>query len=513
MKRTDHFDPLGPWFDGIKFVSQRQPSVVDVQAAKGKEIAIVGAGISGLMTYLVLQQSGFTNLSLLEASDRIGGRIHTAYLTGGPSNYSYQDLGAMKLPLDYTDPESGNSMNISDFQLAYALIEEMNRLNADNDTLKMEVIPWIETSDNGLQYFDEIRMPNGLPPTVRQVQENASLARPEVLDVETQALRRKLNETLPGRKFMLEMAASMYKAHRAWIDGGLGDKQNGGRWSESAFLTQHLKGSLNSTDILTMLDNPAASFWEWIINYFYEWTDNWRTIDGGFSRLPESFRPLIKDDLRLNTRVERIDYADKRVFLQWKRDWKDATARESEFDYAVIAVPFTVVRQWRLPRLGATINNAIHNLVYDSCCKVVLEYSERFWEHLPNPIYGGCSTESDIPGLGFACYPSYKINSTGPAVMIGSYVEGTVDHEMSRLMTMSDEEHVRYVLDAMTEIHGQHTRKLYTGKFARKCWSLDPFAAGAWASPTAGQSELYMPEYFKVDSNVSITAMRRVLTA
>ncbi|KAG5986745.1 hypothetical protein E4U54_005277 [Claviceps lovelessii] len=504
MTHSNHFDPLGPWFDGLKFVRQREPSVVDVKAAKAKEIAIVGAGLSGLMTYLILHQSGFTNLTMLEASDRLGGRIHTTYLTGGPSDYSYQDLGAMKIPLDYTDPESGNTMNISDFQLVYRLIEEMNRLNADNETLRMDVTPWIEDSDNGLQYFGEFRMPSGLPPTVRQVRQNASLSRPEPMDAETTTLTRKLNQTLPGRPFMVKMATSMYKAHREWIDGGLGDRQRGDRWSEYAFLTQHLHGSLNSSDILSELDNPAGSFWTWIINNFYEWCDSWRTVDGGMSRLPESFRPLLdaNDSLRLRARVERIDFDDNRLSLRWKRHWTDRTAHESGFDYAVITAPFTVVRQWRLPDMSATMTHALQNLVYDSCCKVMLEYSDRFWEHLPNPIYGGCSTEADIPGLGFACYPSYNINGTGPAAIIGSYAEGTVNHEMSRLVTMSDAEHAQYILDAMSEIHGEHTRKLYTGKFARKCWSLDPFAAGAWASPTAGQHELYMPEYFKLHSNM-----------
>ncbi|KAG5986526.1 hypothetical protein E4U43_005473, partial [Claviceps pusilla] len=504
MTHSNHFDPLGPWFDGLKFVHQREPSVVDVKAAKAKEIAIVGAGLSGLMTYLILHQSGFTNLTMIEASDRIGGRIHTAYLTGGPSNYSYQDLGAMKIPLDYTDPESGNTMNISDFQLVYQLIEEMNRLNADNETLRLDVTPWIEDSDNGLQYFGEFRMPSGLPPTVRQVRENASLSRPEPMDAETTALTRKLNQTLPGRKFMVKMATSMYKAHREWIEGGLGDKQKGDRWSEYAFLTQHLHGSLNSSDILSEQDNPAGSFWTWIINNFYEWCDSWRTVDGGMSRLPESFRPLLEanDSLRLNAKVERIDFDDNRLSLRWKRHWTDKTAHESGFDYAVITAPFTVVRQWRLPDMSATMTHALQNLVYDSCCKVMLEYSDRFWEHLPNPIYGGCSTETDIPGLGFACYPSYNINGTGPAAIIGSYAEGTVNHEMSRLVTMSDAEHAQYILDAMSEIHGEHTRRLYTGNFARKCWSLDPFTAGAWASPTAGQHELYMPEYFKLHSHM-----------
>ena len=59
--------------------------------AKGKEsgsqieqvsVAIIGAGISALSAALHLHSNGFTNVVILEASSRAGGRIHT-YIIGG----------------------------------------------------------------------------------------------------------------------------------------------------------------------------------------------------------------------------------------------------------------------------------------------------------------------------------------------------------------------------------------------------------------------------------------------
>lgn len=49
----------------------------------------------------------------------------------------------------------------------------------------------------------------------------------------------------------------------------------------------------------------------------------------------------------------------------------------------------------------------------------------------------------------------------------------------------------------MVEIHGDETRKLYTGKFNRRCWMLDPLESASWAGPTVGQHQLYIPAYFK----------------
>lgn len=211
----------------------------------------------------------------------------------------------------------------------------------------------------------------------------------------------------------------------------------------------------------------------------------------------------------MNRRIERIQYThpDKnqsKVQLQWRdtsNPKKPSALRTSTYDYALISAPFTVVRSWRLPpTLPTTINNAIHNLAYASACKVALEYTTRFWEHYANPIAGGCSTTTDIPGIGTICYPSYNINGTGKATILASYTT-----ELWWPDSLSEEEHVRIVLDAMSEIHGEETRKLYTGRYNRRCWARDPLQAASWASPSVGQHQLYIPEYFKTYDGVSFS--------
>ena len=52
MTEENGFDVLGPWFDGVAHLTKTNITTVDEEAAKSKEIAIVGAGMSGLMTYL-----------------------------------------------------------------------------------------------------------------------------------------------------------------------------------------------------------------------------------------------------------------------------------------------------------------------------------------------------------------------------------------------------------------------------------------------------------------------------
>jgi len=50
------------------------------------------------------------------------------------------------------------------------------------------------------------------------------------------------------------------------------------------------------------------------------------------------------------------------------------------------------------------------------------------------------------------------------------------------------------------DVHHYHVLTLIRAE--RKCWGLDGFEAGAWASPYIGQHKLYIPSYFLVENNV-----------
>lgn len=43
-------DPMGPWFDGVAYLQQKQPNETFVAATKSKRFGILGAGMAGLTT-------------------------------------------------------------------------------------------------------------------------------------------------------------------------------------------------------------------------------------------------------------------------------------------------------------------------------------------------------------------------------------------------------------------------------------------------------------------------------
>ncbi|KAI1463958.1 flavin-containing amine oxidoreductase-domain containing protein [Daldinia caldariorum] len=495
MTNATGIDAWGPWFDGVELLKNKEICAVDVEKAKSKEVAIVGAGMSGLMTYLVLHQAGFTNLSIIEASQRLGGRVHTEYLSGGPFDYSYQEMGPMRFPesIEY----SNVTYNITDHQMVFQLASEMNTLNSYDKNFSVDFIPWIQSNPNGLYYHNGIKLDTGLPPTVAQTQANKSLIISYPMDSSTKALSDKIDTITSNETLMVELATNTFKAHRDFLVNGLGGL-GGDTWSEFAYMVNYLNATLNDTN---MLQGDATSFWNAIYDNVYFGATKWKTIDGGLSRLPQSFHPLVDNVTTMNRKIERVEWLGdaQRVNLQWRDNYTDTVFQNASYDYAVFAVPFTMVKKMRVPYLPATISNAIEDMPYESACKVALEYKTRFWEHYANPIFGGCSTSTDIPGIGSICYPSYCLNCTGPATILASYASGDWG---ARWVSVPEEEHVQYMVDAMAEIHGQVAYEQYTGKYNRRCWMLDPYEGGSWASPTIGQHQLYLPEYFKTYNNM-----------
>ncbi|KAK4446777.1 putative L-amino-acid oxidase [Podospora aff. communis PSN243] len=423
MDNSTGVDVWGPWFEGVELLKNRDDELaaVDAKFAKRKNIAIVGAGMSGLMTYLCLMQQGMTNVHLIEAGNSLGGRVRTVYFSGGPFDYSYQEMGPMRLPTTIT--VDGQTFNASDHQLVFQLANEMNILNGHDKNLAVDFIPWYETNVN-LPHMD------GLPGMAQLLQE--------------------VNAALPGRDFCVELATNMFKAHRKWLD------------SEYAFSSNDPHKTRNPKLAASQFrGRGASSLWDKLCETVYLNSTTWTTIDGGMSRLPLSFHPLVDDSTTFNRHIDRVNYSpdSKTVTLESKGSNCTLPKVNSTHDYAIIT------------------------------------------ERSPRPVFGSCwAPGPKSPGIGTVCYPSYNINGTGKAAVLASYISDPI--WSAHWATKSEQEHVAYVLNAMVGHHGNIARRQYTGKHSRVCWSVDPLEGAGWADPTAEQQRKYLPEYFKTHNNI-----------
>jgi len=66
-------NPYGAWFDGVAYLESKNQTDSFVAGKKDQKIGIVGGGMAGLMSGLLLDQVGIHNWEISESSQRIGG--------------------------------------------------------------------------------------------------------------------------------------------------------------------------------------------------------------------------------------------------------------------------------------------------------------------------------------------------------------------------------------------------------------------------------------------------------
>ncbi|KAJ1553196.1 hypothetical protein HK405_008658, partial [Cladochytrium tenue] len=482
------FDATGLWFDGVAALKCKNDSDSFVAQSKDKKIAIVGAGAAGLMTSLLLDSVGLHNYTLIEAGQRYGGRIHTVYF-GDRKDRLWQEAGPMRFPFNVT---IGNeTVAIQDHRLVFQLIDKLNEINTGNSNLTVNYITWIQSMEGDLLYKDGIKV-DGRAPNRKQIAEDPSLY-PTVSGPPYSNVSDLIDELTDTDAMRKEAATNVFRAHHDAIKQGLDDR------SQFGFIHNLWGFDLNVTDY--EVGAGGGSFWDDIYdsNVYFS-ASYWRTIDDGLNRIPEAFwgTPVANKTV-MGRRIVKVEHTDDdKTRLSWKLNDTDSILDvvSEDFDYAFIAVPFSIVRFWSLPKLPSLMTRAISDLGYGQACKTMLKFKTRFWEHFDTPILGGCSS-SDVEGMGSTCYPSYDLNSTGPGIMLASYTSGD---DAVRLASWEEKRHVQFVLDNVADMHGNITYDQYTGEYFRKCWILDDLESGSWAEPSIGQHKLFIPEYYKIHS-------------
>ncbi|TIA87576.1 hypothetical protein E3P99_03094 [Wallemia hederae] len=493
------FDSLGVWFDGVMGIDDGlniEPSQVKPNDTR---IAIVGAGISGLMTALLLDSVGLSNWEILEASDRVGGRIETVYVEGtSPDDRQYQEMGAMRLP-QYWKNDEGELLPIKDQHLVNQLADTLNTLNDGEDgDYHINFIPWIDSTENNFRDSNDRRLPDGSIPRVSDVKGSERLSDPLTNDKEfnneaisqtahhadmqyTNAIT--LNGTLPQL-----IADNIFLAHKLMIEAGLDDTNQYSLFKALGY---------NATTYEEVMKYDIEGIWYRVfIDSAYDNAYNWTTVDKGFSRLTEAFIPLVRDSLHYHSRVDAVRLeGDSRVTLEWRDELMHNRVSDT-YDYAIISAPFSVVQSWHLPKFSSGLmNRAIRELHYGSACKTALQFSRRFWEEGEHAMGGGCDTTDAFYGIETACYPP----STENSVVLSSYA---VSDAATRLVSWPRHRLIEQALKSLARSHGDVVFDTYTGENMYKCWLTDQNAAGAWAEPRQGQHTLFMPEFHKTHGGV-----------
>lgn len=216
----------------------------------------------------------------------------------------------------------------------------------------------------------------------------------------------------------------------------------------------------------------------------------------GFDLLPRAFNQILNATILLNSKVRRINQtggSNVAVTYQDRRNSGALTNLIADHVLVTTTAKAALFIDFQPPLSGNKME-AMRSVHYTSTTKVLLSFSDRFWEK--EGIRGGKSI-TDRPSR-FIYYPSHTFPGVAAGALLASY---TCSDDSTLFSGMGEEELMAAVLEDLVKIHGEDIRPLWTGGLVKK-WGLDPYSLGAFAQFTPYQQGHYTNELFQGEGRV-----------
>lgn len=407
-------------------------------ARKNLRVAVIGAGLAGLVAAYELKKQGY-QVSVLEARDRIGGRVYT--LRDGFSGGQYAEAGG-----EYID-----SFNVH---------RQMHR------------------------YVQEFGL--RLAPVHSAPSEGIYFVRQQRCDFTDEALAQTFGKGVVDEidRFWitLELLARDYFRQADWQRGAAQwDNQSVAAWIESLGLDplarelteQYLRGEMDEPNQLSMLFlMEQAALYDKVPDQRLEMY----RIEGGNGQLPQALARALGQSVRLSCPVSAIEQTEQGVQITHGQGTLTA-------DFAIVATPLPPLRQVRFsPDLPGVVQDAIAQLNYGSHIKVMVQFDERVWR---TRYQSTGLTITDLP-IGFATDTTAR--QPGASGILTAYISGK---NAEALLPLSREKKIQSVLDQYEAIYPgcrSHVKTVQTA-----VWPDERYSGGSYSNYGPGQFAQYWP--------------------
>ena len=229
----------------------------------------------------------------------------------------------------------------------------------------------------------------------------------------------------------------------------------------------------------SMREVPIDGFTDGLAEFFgpeFRGPARFTKIKGGNDNLPKAFATRLKEKIRYNSPVVKINQDEKSVQVSFLEQGKAQTITG---DRMLCALPFSLLRNIELPASFAEAKRkVIRDLRYDSVSRVYLQAKKRSWEE--KSLNGFAITKDGVE----IWQPTW--NQPGPRGIIMTYNR---PGQAERIAAMKDSDRITSTLDQLSPLFPGLRENFEKG--ATKCWIEDEWSRGAWAFAGLGNLALF----------------------
>lgn len=440
-------------------------------------VVIVGAGLAGLATaYELLKLGTRTEIVILEAQDRVGGRVLTvrSHMNQGAVPFAdgqYLEAGAHRIP----ETHDRTLAYASEVGLGGKVIEFSKALGRGEKGASLYLI-------NGERFlFDEAA---GWPATLGMTEaERTTPFFPQDIEYE---YRWVTGPKPPKGTNHLGNPAIPFCQPANWPYGD-GDRAALDEWNAytvAEFLGsrgaspgwQRLYAAENGTEVL------STTALAWLIQSALDW--DWGTtyyIDGGLDQLPRALADSVAGRgvaLQLNSQVRRIEQTPMGATVTYRDPI--GTIRTMSADRVVCTLPFPVMRDKVDLTAAGLPSDKLHwirTLQMMPVTRISLQVTKRFWKDEGVEGLKIAGTDTAIERI----WHSSNLQPGDSGIM-----QAYLQHE-NALNASPPSDKLTWMRDEVGQRLFPQVTGGWNGLGMAKLWHEDEWAGGGWVSPKADQ--------------------------